>query len=74
MARAISCLFEGKEITVEMAIEVRDGTPARQRKLLRFKCTECDLAVRPHRAGGNSAAHFEHLMRNPHCTLSDPAR
>lgn len=34
-----------------------------------FKCTECNQAVRVHRAGGKHPAHFEHLERNRHCSL-----
>jgi len=39
-----------------------------------FKCVHCHEAVRPHRDGGHTAAHFEHLSRNPACPLSDPER
>ena len=74
MARSTSCLFEGKEINVKHAIDIRDNTPVRKRKTLDFKCIECGQNVRPHRAGGNSTAHFEHLERNSKCKLSDPAR
>jgi hypothetical protein len=74
MARSTSCFFEDKEINVEHAIDIRDRTPIRQRKTLDFKCIECGKKVRPHRAGGNATAHFEHLERNPKCKLSDPAR
>ena len=74
MARSTSCLFESKKISVEHAIDIRDSTPVRQRKTLDFKCIECGQKVRPHRAGGNAIAHFEHLERNLKCRLSDPAR
>lgn len=37
-----------------------------------FRCVECGKPVRPHSAGGHGDAHFEHLERNPACSLSDP--
>jgi hypothetical protein len=76
MARATKCRFDNKEITVEDAIQIRDATPVKLRKTLKFRCRciECGNSVRPHRSGGNAEAHFEHFKRNPDCTLSDPAR
>ena len=71
MARATKCIFEGREIGVEEALHLRDGE--RGKTALNFKCTECDGRVRPHRAGGSAAAHFEHWSRNPQCQLSHPA-
>ena len=32
-----------------------------------FKCAECGRTVRPHRG---ESPHFEHMERNPHCSLS----
>jgi hypothetical protein len=74
MARANECIFTGIVISVEKALEIRDATTARKRKLLGFECTECGQTVRPHKAGGSAAAHFKHLSRNPQCNLSDPHR
>ena len=74
IARAEKCIMEGKEITVEKALTIRDASPSGGRKALGFICIECGKAVRPHKAGGNGAAHFEHLERNPQCQLSDPFR
>jgi len=74
MPRATTCLFEGKVLTVKTAIVIRDKTRRKDRGNLSFKCTECGQKVRPHKAGGHASAHFEHLMRNPACHLSDPAR
>jgi hypothetical protein len=39
----------------------------------RFVCIECGKSVRPHKEGGNAAAHFEHLNRNADCPLSHKA-
>ena len=74
MARAEKCLMEEKEITVEKALIIRDAFPSERRKSLGFSCIECGKAVRSHKAGGNGAAHFEHLERNPQCQLSDTFR
>lgn len=74
MARANECNFTEKVISVENALEIRDATTAGKRKLLGFECMECGQPVRPHKAGGRAAAHFEHLSRNPQCNLSDPHR
>lgn len=55
---------EWKKITINDAI-------ARNER--RGRCIKCDKLVRPHRRGknGTPAAHFEHLSRNPSCSLSD---
>ena len=39
-------------------------------------CIECCCRVRPHSTATNrtQAAHFEHLARNPKCSLSDKRR
>lgn len=74
MARAQICIFNGVKISVEKAIKIREGTSQKERKKLNFKCIECENKVRPHKAGGNASAHFEHLMRNATCKLSDPAK
>ncbi len=71
MPRAITCLFNHDEISVRRAIDIKETT---ERKNLEFMCVECGSRVRPHKAGGNMADHFEHLIRNPKCNLSDPAR
>lgn len=74
MALATECRYDGKVISVEKALEIRDGTRASVRKHLDFRCLECGEQVRPHRESGSQAAHIEHLSRNPRCALSDPAR
>jgi hypothetical protein len=74
MTRAEKCIMEEKEITVEKALIIRDAAPSGRRKSLGFSCIECGKAVRPHKAGGNGSAHFEHMERNPQCQLSDPFR
>ena len=39
-----------------------------------FLCPDCGKPVKPHDAGGDHAAHFEHLRRNKKCSLSLPSR
>lgn len=39
------------------------------------QCIECQMPVKPHRQAVNGmAAHFEHIQRNPDCSLSDRGR
>jgi hypothetical protein len=36
------------------------------------RCVECRQTVKPHKASDKGvAAHFEHLKRNPNCSLSE---
>jgi hypothetical protein len=68
MPKATTCILEGREIDIGEALRLRDeqgGTTD-----LDFRCGECDKPVRPHRAGGAAAAHFEHLSKNPSCGRS----
>jgi lipopolysaccharide biosynthesis regulator YciM len=74
MARSTICTLDGREISVEKAIELRDTNQFRKNNKPNFRCMECGHSVRPHNAGGIACAHFEHLKRNPNCGLSDPAR
>lgn len=54
---------EANIITIDEALEQR-GRP--------YLCPECRQRVRPHSESYDSkyAAHFEHLKRNPYCSLS----
>ena len=74
MARSTICTLDDREISIDEAIEMRDSARSRGINRPDFRCTECDNFVRPHNAGGNACAHFEHLVRKPNCRLSDPAR
>lgn len=73
MPRAVVCDVDGVEVSVETAIGLRNQAHAIGEPVPDFRCIACAAAVRPHRAGGGAAAHFEHLERNPLCHLSDPA-
>lgn len=70
MPRATTCLHNENLITIEEALQLRYENSTEGE----FLCKECQRPVRPHREGGQSGAHFEHLERNPSCTLSDPLR
>jgi predicted HNH restriction endonuclease len=70
MRAAVECRFEGRTVTVEEALNIRDSAARSKRKALEFLCIECGEALRPHRTGENSAAHFEHLRRNNSCSFS----
>lgn len=70
MPRAQSCLLNGKLVDVDYALRLRDdGAGVR----IDFRCQECGQAVVPHKESGYGAAHFEHLRKNPTCSLSEPA-
>lgn len=70
MPRATTCALNGEVIDVLEALR-RKARLTRSMKA-DFRCVECGKAVRPHKDGGHGAAHFEHLRRNPQCSLSDP--
>jgi hypothetical protein len=37
-----------------------------------YRCVKCEQPVRPHKKGTtDQAAHFEHLVRNTDCSLSE---
>lgn len=68
MATALTCRYSDRIITVEEAVSIK-----RAHKDLvpdAFICVECGASVRPHRSSGHAKAHFEHLIRNPECSLS----
>lgn len=47
-------------------------TQKRGEDMMGLSCPECHKPVTAMRAGANGeAAHFEHLARNPKCSLSD---
>jgi len=74
MPMAISCLLNKKTIGVEEALRLRDEAKRVGQPRPDFLCVDCRKAVKPHRDGGDGAAHFEHFERNPVCTLSHHLR
>ena len=69
MATMTSSTLGDAIVSIERAIDLKDSGQSPD-----FRCIECKEPVRPHRAGGHAAAHFEHLDRNPACSLSHRAR
>jgi hypothetical protein len=70
MAKMVTCLLNGKPISINRALGIRDRD---RRKVRKFLCTGCQDPVRAHKAGSHAAAHFEHRRpSNPDCPLSDP--
>jgi hypothetical protein len=69
MATSTTCIYEGEEITIEQALNIRGNQKLPEGT---FECTECFLPVRPHNEGGHTPAHFEHCARNANCSLSHP--
>ena len=69
MPKSTTARYGSEVISVEKAIEMREG-PASAWGPVTFSCVVCERPVRPHKAGGGAAAHFEHLAQNPQCALS----
>ena len=58
--------MNGDVIDIATALERRAAD-----RNARFRCVECGDRVRPHKKGTTGqAAHFEHLRKNPACSLS----
>lgn len=65
MPTSVTCLWNGQEIDISKALEIRDD-----QKSALFLCVNCGEAVKAHSGGGHTGAHFEHIHRNPKCPLS----
>ena len=74
MVKSNLCILDGRSIDIAEALELRDDAQQCHAGPLDLRCTQCGKPVRPHKESAYGAAHFEHLSRNPHCKLSDPAR
>jgi hypothetical protein len=70
MPRARQCLID-----IELANTLRALVDAMglavPRGDLGFRCVQCGMPVKPHAGSSRHDAHFEHLKRNPRCSLSD---
>lgn len=65
MPTAVTCIYDGMEIGVLEALEVR-----KSKSDAWFLCVNCGERVRAHSSGGRTEAHFEHYERNPGCPYS----
>lgn len=65
--RATTCMLDGQKIDIDEALRLRNQAG---RKSPDFRCEECGERVSPHKEGGGSIAHFEHLSKNRACSLS----
>jgi hypothetical protein len=74
MPKMTKCLLGNEEISISVALRLRDDARKNRYPRPDFRCDICGKPVRPHKKGGPPAAHFEHLDRNPNCPQSDPAR
>ena len=72
MVTMTNCIVDGHGVGIDRAVDLRDQADNRGVARPEFRCIECNQAVRAHKSGGHAAAHFEHLERNPDCSLSDP--
>ncbi len=65
--RATTCMLDGQKVDIDEALRLRNqpGSPS-----LNFRCEECGEKVSPHKEGGGSIAHFEHLSKNRGCSQS----
>lgn len=73
VTKAITCLVDGVETSIESALLSRSEAKAQRRKAPVCICVECGEVVDPHSEGVGSPAHFEHRARNHQCSLSVPA-
>jgi 5-methylcytosine-specific restriction enzyme A len=74
MARATTCLLNGRELDVDEALRLRDQARQSGNSDPAFRCVECGESVRPHTGSDYGVAHIEHENRNPDCHLSDASR
>lgn len=60
-------------VSIDQALLLRDsGNYVFNGLIKQMHCIECGKPVRPYRESVSKDAHFEHLDRNPDCSLSDP--
>ena len=70
MPKMIKSVHEDKIVTITDALKMKINAIKSHSIMPKFYCTECGLRVRPHKAGKNNGAHFEHLKRNKNCLMS----
>ena len=68
MPKIIMCLLEGKPISINEALTLRDDASKRKSGHLPFRCDECGRPVDAHKEGATGGgAHFEHEDENSDC-------
>ena len=70
MPKMITGLSAGKKVDIETALKLREQAKKNKSLMPKYSCIECGQPVRPHQAGNNNPAHFEHLKRNKRCSMS----
>lgn len=67
-----TCIYQGKIISVEQALGIREASLPSEGTKPVFTCVECQEPVRPlrARASGSVVAHIQHSNNNPACSLS----
>ncbi len=70
MPKMITANSEGKNVDIETALIRREQAKKNKILMPKYSCIECGKPVRPHKAGPNNQAHFEHLERNKRCSKS----
>ena len=71
MPKMITANSDSKTVPIETALQRRDAAKKNRTIPPKYSCVECSKPVRPHKAGPNNQAHFEHLKRNKNCSMSD---
>lgn len=69
MARITSCIHNGTTISIRQALQLKERNRRHGLAPLKFVCIECGEHLRPHR-GSRIDPHFEHVQRNPQCSMS----
>ena len=70
MPTMTSCAMNGNIIDIHEALRLRDQADSRSVAREEYLCIECNQPLRAHKDGSTTGAHFEHLHRNPDCSLS----
>ncbi len=63
----IKCKINDEETDIKEALKLRNEADDKKVDKPNYLCIKCNQPVRPHKAGGNTKAHFEHKNRNPEC-------
>lgn len=70
MRAALECVYRGRKIHIDEALEIRDRKKLPSEPKDVFLCVHCNEELRAHKCGGGIVAHFEHRRRNEFCPHS----